>query len=81
MSPRFWRWFALLNAGVSIVCSVVAEFTGWVDSNAYISRLSELAWILTALAWYAATRVEVNQDKDASVQEVLDYLKARDDGK
>lgn len=79
-SPKFWRGFALWNVIAYIVMSVVAEFTGWVNDPAYISRLSEWALVISALAWWQAGRVEVKQEKDADVQDVLDELKDKNKG-
>lgn len=73
--PVFWRRFALFNIWLWTASIPIAEITGWVHESAYISRLSELALLLAALSWWQSTRVEVNQDKDADTQEVLDWLK------
>lgn len=74
-SAVFWRRFALANVLVYCALWVVSEFTGWVNNTAFISRLSLLALILSALAWWQASRVEARQQQDADVREVLDLLR------
>jgi hypothetical protein len=78
-SPRFWKNFALFNIIFYIVLSIAAEFTGWVNDPAYISRLSEVALVLSSLSWWQAGRVEVKQYNDANVQQVLDWLRSHED--
>lgn len=71
---KFWRAFALVNILAYIVLWVVAEFTGWVNDPAFISRVSMIALILSSLAWWASERVGVRQEQDADVQEVIDKM-------
>jgi hypothetical protein len=73
--PRFWRRFAMFNIVLWTASLPVAEVTGWVHESAYISRLSELALLLSALSWWQSTRVEVKQHDDNDVAEVMAYLK------
>lgn len=40
----------------------IAEFTGWVNANGYISRLSEIALVLGSWSAWQASRVEVAQE-------------------
>lgn len=71
---RFWRGFAAINVLAYLALWVVAEVTRWVDSPAFISRLSLLALILAALSWWQSGRVEVKQQDDANVSDVLEVL-------
>lgn len=43
----------------------IAEFTGWVNANGYISRLSEVALVLGSWSAWQAARVEVVQQEQA----------------
>jgi hypothetical protein len=45
-----------------VVLIPVAELTGWVNGNGYISRLSEIALVLGSWSVYQACRVEVKQE-------------------
>lgn len=72
---NFWRIFALINIVAYCLLWVIAEFTGWVNDSAFISRLSILALILSSLSWWQSSRVEVKQQDDADVQEVLEAVK------
>jgi hypothetical protein len=40
----------------------MAELTGWVNGNGYISRLSEVALVLGSWSAWQAARVEVKQE-------------------
>lgn len=55
---RFHGWSVVFW----LVMSVAAEFTGWVDSAKYISRLSEVALALSSAAAWQSSRTEVKQD-------------------
>jgi hypothetical protein len=62
-SPVFMRrvngWLTIFW----VVLIPVAEFTGWVNGNGYISRLSEIALVLGSWSVYQAARVEVKQEE------------------
>lgn len=73
-NANFWRVFALINIFAYCILWVIAEFTGWVNDPAFISRLSILALILSSLSWWQSSRVEVKQQDDADVQEVLEAV-------
>lgn len=77
--PAFWQSFALVNIIGWCLVAVAAEFTGWVNDPAYISRLSEVALILASLGWWQSSRVEVKQARDADVQEVLDEVRGNNE--
>lgn len=71
---RTWRklagfWFWCFTA-----LWIVAEFTGWVNDPAFISRVSMVALQLACLSWWQSGRVEVKQQDDADVKDVLEKM-------
>ena len=76
---KFWRQFAFWNIILYCILWVIAEFTGWVNDPAFISRLSILALILASLSWWQSSRVEVKQQEDADVKEVIEKLENAED--
>lgn len=62
--PKWLRAFAGWNVIFWIAIIPVSIFTGWVDSPAFISYLSEIALVLSSLSWWQSGRVEVKQDPD-----------------
>ena len=72
--PKFWRAFAAFWFWACTGLWVVAEFTGWVNDPAFISRVSMIALQLACLSWWQSSRVEVKQFEDADVADVIAWL-------
>lgn len=49
-----------------IVLIPLSHFTGWVESNTFISDLSMVALVLGSVSSWQASRVEVKQDDAAA---------------
>lgn len=58
------RAFAGWNVVFWLVLIPISIWTGWVDSPAFISYLSEIALVLSSLSWWQSGRVEVKQDEN-----------------
>ena len=61
--PKWMRAFAGWNVIFWIALVPVSIVTGWVESSAFISYLSEIALVLSSLSWWQSGRVEVKQDE------------------
>lgn len=63
--PAWMRSFAGWNVIFWLALIPISILTGWVNSPAFISYLSEIALVLSSLSWWQSGRVEVKQDKEA----------------
>lgn len=64
-----------------VALAVVAEFTGWVNGNGYISRLSEVALVLGSWSAWQAARVEVVQQEQAEKNKQAAVVAAQETAK
>jgi hypothetical protein len=58
-APAFHR----LCVALRIARWIVASMTGWINSVAYVSHLSQAALVLGSWSAWQATRVEAQQDE------------------
>lgn len=79
MNPRHTRIVALVSTILLTIWTVFCVIPGpgleLANSVAYVTFISHLALVLTALGWYQGAKVEEVVFNDANVSDVLDELR------
>lgn len=69
MSGRFWKWVHFWGIFVVIGVWILAGFTGWINSVAFVSHISMAALVLAEISSWQGSRTEQKQDKQ--IEELL----------